>query len=686
MSIVSWNCRGLGNLWTVQKLHRLVKEKKPNIVFLMETKLRSNKMERVRVQLGFEHMFVVDSVGKRGGLALFWTVDAGVEIQNYSRHHINAKVCSSPAKPQWKFTSFYGHPDPSKRMEAWNLLRHIARMEPMPWVCLGDFNEILSADEKYGGRRRQRGLMENFKKTLEACGLSDLGYKGPKYTWNNGREGTEFTKERLDRVVANGSWGEMHHGLEVTIGVTLCSDHLPIIVTLSDRSSMPKRPRNFRFEASWELHAKCRDIIANSWEGTQSHAADSWVLLSSKMENCRNSLMGWQREEVEKPRRQFNEQKKRLAALYDAEIEPDAGNVVELQKDLKILMEQEDLKWRQRAKMDWLKHGDRNSKFFHACTSQRRKVNKIDQIQDECGGLWKNQEGVGRAFENYFAKLFTAGGAVNYHDSLDGLDGRITDAMNEALVRPFIAEEVRTALFQMDPLKAPGPDGFNAGFFQKHWEIVGLEVCKAVLYSLNNATLDSVLNSTFITLIPKMSSPTSVTEFRQISLCNVLYKIISKVLANQLKVILPNIISPYQSAFIPGRLITDNILAAYETLHMMHMRRGKKGYMTVKIDMNKAYDRVEWCFLEAVMGKMGFAPSWIKLIMMCVTSAHYAVLVNGIPMGKIIPTRGIRQGDPISPYLFLICAEVLSLSLIKADREAGRVFWRGFLLRKGVLG
>jgi hypothetical protein len=255
-------------------------------------------------------------------------------------------------------------------------------------------------------------------------------------------------------------------------------------------------------------------------------------------------------------------------------------------------------------------------------------------------------------------------------ECLEAVEARVTETMNDALVKPFVEEEVRTALFQMAPLKAPGPDGFNAGFFQKHWDIVGPEVCKAILYSLNNGVLDNDLNSTYIALIPKIKNPTCVTEFRPISLCNVLYKIISKVLANRLKVILPHIISPFQSAFIPGRLISDNILAAYETLHTMQSRmKGKKGYMAVKIDMSKAYDRVEWGFLEAIMGKMGFAHKWIKLVMMCVTSAHYAVLVNGTPSGRILPTRGIRQGDPISPYLFLICAEVLSSLLLKADRE-----------------
>jgi hypothetical protein len=182
--------------------------------------------------------------------------------------------------------------------------------------------------------------------------------------------------------------------------------------------------------------------------------------------------------------------------------------------------------------------------------------------------------------------------------------------------------------------------------------------------------INKELNFTYIALIPKIKNPTNVTDFRPISLCNVLYKIISKVLANRLKKILPHILSPYQSAFIPGRLITDNILAAYESLHTIHSKMyGKIGFMAIKIDMSKAYDRVEWRFLEAVMEKLGFERQWINLIMMCVSSAHFSILINGVPTRKITHSRGIRQGYPISPYLFILCAKALSFRLSHADQQ-----------------
>jgi exonuclease III len=534
MNILSWNCRGLGNLRTVQELRRLVKEKKPKIVFLMETKARAKRMEIVRSQLGFEHMLVVDSVGKSGGLALLWMSESGVEIQNYSRRHINATVCSSPMNTTWKFTGFYGHPDASKRMEAWNLLRFIARMEPSPWLCLGDFNEILSLDEKYGGSGRQRGLMENFQRTLDDCGLLELGYRGPKFTWNNGKEGTEFIKERLDRVVAKKGWCEAFPEVEVVIGPAICSDHSPLSVFLLGQSEGKlRRPRNFKYEAGWELHNRCRQIIENSWKGTDN---DPWKKLLHNMEGCKMALTRWQRIEVGKPNRVFVEQCHKLASLQGDENDYDGGQALGVQRDLQVHLEQEELKWRQRAKINWLSHGDKNSKFFHACANQRRKVNNISKIKDEGGRLWESQEEVGKVFVNYYQSLFLTGGEVDYEDCLGALEGRITETMNESLVRPFVEEEVRTALFQMAPLKAPGPDGFNAGFFQKHWDIVGTEVCNAILFSLNNAVIDKALNSTYIALIPKVKNPTSVTDFRPISLCNVMYKIISKVLANRLKI------------------------------------------------------------------------------------------------------------------------------------------------------
>ena len=182
--------------------------------------------------------------------------------------------------------------------------------------------------------------------------------------------------------------------------------------------------------------------------------------------------------------------------------------------------------------------------------------------------------------------------------------------------------------------------------------------------------LDPRLNITNICMIPKTERPTRMTELRPISLCNVGYKIISKVLCQRLKSYLPSLISETQSAFVAGRLISDNILIAQEMFHGLRTNKACKGkYMTIKTDMSKAYDRVEWSFIYALLQKMGFDSHWIKLMRECISSVQYRVLLNGQPRGLIIPNRGLRQGGPLSSYLLIMCIEALIANIKKAERE-----------------
>jgi hypothetical protein len=250
------------------------------------------------------------------------------------------------------------------------------------------------------------------------------------------------------------------------------------------------------------------------------------------------------------------------------------------------------------------------------------------------------------------------------------VQGRVKPELNAMLTADFSHKEINTALSQMHPFKSSSPDGFGVSFYQHHWDTIGAKVRGAILEFLNGGTLNPTINETFIALIRKTAKATNVVDFRPISLCNVVYKLMAKVLTNRMKLVLPSIISQHQSAFVPGRLITDNILIAFKALHTMNSRMsGKKGFMAVKVDMWKAYDRVEWPFLEAMMWTMGFEERWISLIMACVRSVTYSILVNGQPYGKISPFHGLCQGDPLSPYLFLIVAEGLSSLMAKEEVE-----------------
>lgn len=246
----------------------------------------------------------------------------------------------------------------------------------------------------------------------------------------------------------------------------------------------------------------------------------------------------------------------------------------------------------------------------------------------------------------------------------------VNEKMNAQLLAPVTVEEVKKAVFAINPSKSPGPDGMTGFFFQQFWESMGGHLTTMVTDFFSTGKLEPCMNNTNICLIPKKHKAVRLTKFRPISLCNVIFKIIGKLLAQRLKRILPSIISETQAAFVKGRQISDNILIAHELLHALNSsNKCSEEFIAIKTDISKAYDRVEWYFLEKAMRYLGFSEDWIRIMMECVKSVQYQILINGTPYGEIKLTRGLRQGDSLSPYLFVICTKMLVRMLQKSEKE-----------------
>ena len=353
----------------------------------------------------------------------------------------------------------------------------------------------------------------------------------------------------------------------------------------------------------------------------------------AKLKWCKKKLKKWSRQHFGNVKNQI---KKTTELLWKAEAESirngNCQEVERLKAELNKLCNKKEQMWHQRSRVQWIKYDDKNTKFFHGTTTQRKRQNFIKGLKDN-DRVWQTEEGiVSKMLIDYYVDLFTSSNPHNLESILDGIQEVVTWEMNSNLTAPYTVEEMEIAIKDMASLKALGSDGMPPLFYQTYWSDVGMDITQAVLSCLNSGSILKSINHTFIILIPKVKNPEKVSEFKPISLCNVIYKIVSKVIANRLKPLLNKIISETQSAFIAERLITDNVLIVFESLH--HMKTsciGRTGFMALKLDISKAYDKVEWIFLEKVLLKMGFHNSWVALIMECITTVSYSILVNGEP-------------------------------------------------------
>ncbi|KAH9786019.1 reverse transcriptase domain-containing protein [Citrus sinensis] len=452
--------------------------------------------------------------------------------------------------------------------------------------------------------------LRGFREAVADAGLVDLGMAGYPFTWERSRSAEEWVEERLDRALANTAWCNLFPQAKVWSLEATCSDHLPIFVD-QNPSGFIHRHTRFRFENVWLRESDCEAVVQRSWSSSAGFP------IQHKLAVCGGDLWIW-------GGKLFRDFCKRI---------------VDCKQQMAIL------------------RGRRDQEGLEAFTE----------------GMWYSRPSeIDALIVEYFQTLFSSESCI-CEPVLACVEASITALHNQLLLEPFTTLDVKEALFSMHPDKSPGPDGMNPAFYQKFWHVVGKDVTEACLSYITNRAFPEKFNDTLIVLIPKHTQPEQLTDMRPIALCNVLYKIVAKMLANRMKLVLGEVISDSQSAFVPGRAITDNILISTEIIHYLKRKKqGKARTAALKIDMSKAYNRVEWSFLKLMMLRMGFDEGWVELVMMCVSTVRYKVLRNGVEVGPIVPSRGLRQGDPLSPYLFIICAEGLS-SLIRNRERAGLI-------------
>lgn len=388
------------------------------------------------------------------------------------------------------------------------------------------------------------------------------------------------------------------------------------------------------------------------------------MLLAPFLKSFSESLQAWNRDVFHNIFKMKRQLLARIAGIQRRLSECKDRGLIKLEakfrRDLDITLEWEEMLWYQKSRVNWIKDGDRNTTFFHLSTIARRWRNKIAAIKDEEGNWIEDKEAVKDHVLSYFTNLFRDDQELIDSELPINIFPEFPLSIWENLTRPFTRCEIEMVVMSMGSMKASGSDGFQALFYQKNWKTVADSVYEMALLSLDRKGLQPSLNETFIVLIPKIDNPVLAKQFRPLSLYNVTYKIITKAIVNRIKPVLPNLISHSQSSFIPGRQITDNIVIVQEALHIMRKKQGDVGYMAIKIDFEKAYDRLKWSFIKETLGEMNFPLLLTDVIMECVSTTSMRVLWNDEPTQSFTPSRGIRQGDPLSPYLFVMCMERLN--------------------------
>jgi hypothetical protein len=399
-------------------------------MFLSETHLDVYPAECLRKKLNMDFKVVNPSNGRSGGVLLFWKKEINIQLIFSAPKYIDVRVIESQEKV-WRFTGIYGEPRWEDKYKTWEKIRELKQNLNLPWIMMGDFNEILFSNEKEGGNPRPHDYMQAFRDALTDCGLEDIGYTGNHYTWKPGR-----IRERLDRAVANGEWVSMHLNAVLSHLEYTRSDHRPLLLDTEYQgspSSGRSGPR--RFEGKWLQEEGFRDEVVRAWEAA-GVATYGGVL--EKLNHMHAALHEWDNKILKKPKRRLRKAQKDFdMAMSGPMSDTSEAQAKESANLIEILLEQEEVHWLQRARANWLQLGDQNTSFFHNFASARRKKNYIKKLKINDDDWVEGTEQLKPFVRDYFANLFTSEVQNTDEAFLEKIVPKITPEMNAKLLSPF---------------------------------------------------------------------------------------------------------------------------------------------------------------------------------------------------------------------------------------------------------
>ena len=600
MIFCSYNTRGLNNKISFYK--DFIASNRLSLIALLETHVKKENSIFVSklVAPHFEWLFNYDhhSNGRIwiGWNPCVWTISDPV----FHAQHISCKISLLASMANFFASFIYAFNDNIERRILWkDLLEYKGSFigtNVSPWLITGDFNVCLHPVDMNNSNIVTADMRE-FRDAVDALDVFDLNFTGKLYTWWDCSHNSPVFR-KLDRVLVNTDWVTVFPFSGAHFLPRGLSDHSPAMITLGVQTDKLHKP--FQIFQHMIDHKDFLCTVNEAWNVTIR--GDPWYILSSKIKRVKaalkrlNKFVGNVHEDVITARTTLLNFQTNLppAPSFD-----DFHTEEQLCSALHKALSVEETFLKQKSRVKWLDLGDGNNAFFHRACKSRWNTNKIVAIEDSSGNIKTSHGDIATVAVDYFRRILGSSHQVDVLEPDITLPS-LSDLQQSFLNAPFCRADVLSAFKSMGKRKSPGPDGLTPEFYLAAWDIVGEDVTNGILYFFDSCELPRIVNSVAITLIPKCCNPSKIEEYRPISCCNTLYKCITKLLASRIQRVLPQIISHNQSAFVPQRLIGDNIMLVQALCRDYHRNDGTPR-CAFKLDLHKAFDSLNWSFLFDIM-------------------------------------------------------------------------------------